>query len=230
MTAVRWNSVIIGVLILISFILGIISIVPTVDSKDYLSLMKTSGLRIKTSILAQSLLAIVYVLIALLFFSITKNVNQFFSNTFLTFKIISQVFNILGTVFIVLLYALGKGSNIEAKNVDVIHLGEVFKNGRDFTNHVLMILLNSVSIVFFLLICFCSNIIPRYISILGFLGVLLSITASLLVLYERIDVLSSIYLILNLPIAIQDIILALFLIIKGMDVTQIKPITVLGMQ
>jgi hypothetical protein len=230
MTALRWNSVLIGVLILLSFILGIISIVPTVDSKDYLSLMKNSGLKLRTSILAQSLLAIVYVLIALVFFSIIKNVNGFFSNTFLTFKIISQVFNILGTIFIVLIYALGKENNIDALNVDVIYLGEALKNGRDFTNHVLMILLNNVSIIFFLVICFYSNIIPRYISILGFLGVLFSITASLLVLYEKIDVLSSLYLLLNLPIALQDIILALFLIIKGIDVTQIRPITVLGMQ
>jgi hypothetical protein len=41
--------------------------------------------------------------------------------------------------------------------------------------------------------------------------------ASLLVLFHSIDIITPVYMILNLPIALLDIILAIWFIVKGFD-------------
>jgi hypothetical protein len=62
-----------------------------------------------------------------------------------------------------------------------------------------------------------SKLIPLWLSIWGAVGALLSVLASLLVLFGSIDIITSGYIILNIPSALLELVLALWLIIKGFD-------------
>jgi hypothetical protein len=65
------------------------------------------------------------------------------------------------------------------------------------------------------LIFYRSQLIPRWLSVWGLVGTVLCGTAGLLVFFQSIAVLSSTQVALSLPIAVQEMVLAVWLIVKG---------------
>jgi Domain of unknown function (DUF4386) len=65
------------------------------------------------------------------------------------------------------------------------------------------------------LIFYRSQLIPRWLSVWGLVGTVLCLTAGLLVLFQTITVLSSTQVVLSLPIGVQEMVLAVWLIVKG---------------
>jgi hypothetical protein len=63
---------------------------------------------------------------------------------------------------------------------------------------------------------FCrSRLIPPWLSGWGIIGVASTMSASLLLMFRRIDVRTPAYVILNLPLALQETVLAVWLIARG---------------
>ena len=65
------------------------------------------------------------------------------------------------------------------------------------------------------LIFYRSQLIPRWLSVWGLAGTVLCLTAGLLVFFQSIAVLSGTQVALSLPIAVQEMVLAVWLIVKG---------------
>jgi hypothetical protein len=65
------------------------------------------------------------------------------------------------------------------------------------------------------LVFYRSQLIPRWLSVWGLVGTVLGLAAGLLVLFRSIDLVSGTQVVLNLPIAVQEMILAVWLIVKG---------------
>jgi hypothetical protein len=65
------------------------------------------------------------------------------------------------------------------------------------------------------LVFYRSQLIPRWLSVWGLAGTVLGLAAGLLVLFQSIALLSSTQVVLNLPIAVQEMVLAVWLIVKG---------------
>ena len=68
-----------------------------------------------------------------------------------------------------------------------------------------------------------SQLIPRWLSAWGLAGTVLGPAAGLLVLFQSIAVLSSTQVVLNLPIATQEMVLAVWLIVKELSPTAKPP-------
>jgi len=66
------------------------------------------------------------------------------------------------------------------------------------------------------LIFYRSRLIPRWLSAWGLAGTALGLVAGLLVLFQSIGTLSGAQVALNLPIAVQEMVLAVWLIMKGL--------------
>lgn len=69
------------------------------------------------------------------------------------------------------------------------------------------------------LVFYRSRLIPRWLSAWGLAGTVLGLVSGLLVLFQSIAVLSSTQVVLNLPIAAQEMVLAVWLIVKGFSST-----------
>jgi hypothetical protein len=65
------------------------------------------------------------------------------------------------------------------------------------------------------LIFYRSELIPRWLSVWGLAGTVLCLTAGLLVFFQSIAVLSSTQVLLSIPIGVQEMVLAVWLIVKG---------------
>ena len=96
-------------------------------------------------------------------------------------------------------------------------LGNLLRTGRDFMNHVVMILALSIGGLMFYYILFQSQLIPQWLAIWGFIGALLSISASLLLVFKLTTIKTPLYLGLNVPMALQEIVLGFWLITIGFN-------------
>lgn len=65
------------------------------------------------------------------------------------------------------------------------------------------------------LVCYRSQLIPRWLSVWGLAGTALGLAAGLLVLFQSIAVPSGTQVVLSLPIGVQEMVLAVWLIVKG---------------
>jgi hypothetical protein len=87
-------------------------------------------------------------------------------------------------------------------------IGDLMRSGRDLLNHVGMILALSLGGFLFYALLFRDQLIPRWLSVWGLVGVLMAVLASLLVMFGVSRVRSKAYVLLTVPIAVQETVLA----------------------
>lgn len=84
------------------------------------------------------------------------------------------------------------------------------------TNHVATTLAFALAMLLFNCIFYQTKLVPRWLPVWGLIGTTLSVLASLLFMIRFIG-LDAAYIILNIPIAFQEMILAMWLIVKGFN-------------
>lgn len=218
------NSIVIaGIFYLVVFIAGILSIIPAIDDSNFLSKIYVHQRKIIVGALSQFVLAFAYVDIAVLLFPTLNNYNEELSLGFVNFRNIAGIFNILAIVLVFLLLALSKDF-LNSDSLDPVHtetLGNLLRTGRDFMNHVVMVLALNIGGLMLYTILFQYQLIPQWLSIWGFIVALMSILASLSLMFNLMIIKTTLYLGLNIPIALQEIVFGIWLITTGFN-----PITI----
>jgi len=213
----REISIVVGVLYILGFVAGIVSIAPAVDNSDYLAKSAVNSYQINTAAYFQFLMAIFYIGIAIILFPLLKTYNERLAIGFLSFRIIAALFVFIGAIILLLILKLSqeyvKMSPSDSSYFHVI--GNLLKTARDLVNHVGMIIILCIGGIMLYIIMIQSGLIPMWISIWGLLGSSIAIIASVLVMTKILEVLTPTYMILNIPIALQEIVFAVWLIVKG---------------
>lgn len=215
----RILSVIAGGLLILSTVAGILSIVPAIDAPDYLFKASEDATRVLFGALFQIIMATAYVGIAITLYPVLRKYNESLALGFLGFRIVAAVFIIIGVVSLPLLLELSRGF-AKAGAPDSSHfqiLGNLLRTGRDFVNHVAMVLALGAGGLMFYFLLYQEKLTPRWLSSWGLIGTTLSMSASLLLMFRLTEVISTTYLILNLPMALQEMVLAVWLMAKGFD-------------
>jgi hypothetical protein len=219
MNSNRKKAIITGILLISGMVAGILSIAPAVDAPDFLIKAASNSNQVIIGAIFQFIMSIVYLGVAIILYPILRKFNDSLALGFLSFRIVASVFIIIGTVILLLILSLSQDF-VRVAPQDSMHFqifGDLLRMGRDLVNHVFMILALSVGGLMFYLILFRTKLIPCWLSVWGLLGTTSTILASLLVLFHSIDIITPVYFILNTPIALLEIILAIWLISKGFD-------------
>jgi Domain of unknown function (DUF4386) len=214
----RRSVVITGVLLIVGLITGILSVVPAIDGADYLVKASTNENQVLIGAFFQLLMVASYVGIPILMYPILSKHHKSLALGSVAFGIIAGVFIIIGVIILLLLLALSHEFAIVG-TLDVSFaktLGGLLRGGRDLVNHVATTLAFVLAMFLFNCIFYQTKLVPRPLSVLGLIGSTLSILASLLFMVGFIG-LDSTYMTLNIPIALQQMVLAIWLIIKGFN-------------
>ncbi|MCR8645462.1 DUF4386 domain-containing protein [Paenibacillus sp. N1-5-1-14] len=216
----RKSAVIIGVLFLVGLVTGIFSVVPVIDGTDYLAKSSTDVNQVLIGGSSQLLMIAAYVGIPIMLYPILSPSRKGLALGSAAFGIISGVFIMIGVIILLLLLKLSedfaKVGSLNGSYFEI--LGGLLREGRDLINHVATTLTFVVAMFLFNFIFFQVKIVPRWLSLLGLIGSILSIAASLFFMLRLIG-LDSTYMVLNFPIAIQQLILAIWLILRGFNRT-----------
>ena len=213
----RGISIAVGALYIFGFTAGILSVAHAVDDSDYLTKSALNSRQVNKAAFFQFLMAIFYIGIAIVLYPILKIHNERLAVGFLSFRIIAVLFILMGTIILLLILKLSQ-EWVKAGSSDPSYFnlkGDFLKRGRDLVNHVGMIISLCIGGIMLYIIMIQSGLIPTWLSVWGIIGSAIAILASFLVMIKHLEVLSPTYMILNIPIALQEIVFAVWLIVKG---------------
>jgi hypothetical protein len=216
----RRSSIITGVLLIAGMVAGIFSVVPVVDGADYIVKAFTNENQVLIGAFFQLLMVVAYVGIPILMYPILSKHNKSLALGSVAFGIIAGVFIIIGVIILLLLLILSH-EFAKVGTLDVSYfqtLGGLLKAGRDLVNHVAVTLAFVLAMLLFNCIFYQTKLVPRWLSVWGLIGSTLSILASLLFMIRFIG-LDATYIMLNIPIAFQQFVLAIWLMVKGFNTT-----------
>ncbi|MDH4184743.1 MAG: DUF4386 domain-containing protein, partial [Nitrospinota bacterium] len=160
-----------------------------------------------------------YLGFAIVLYPLLKKHNEGLAAGFLCFRIIGGGFILIGVILLPLFLQVSREfvSGPAIGGAHLASLGGLLRTGRDLVNHVGMILASCLGSLFLYYLLFNAKLVPRWLSGWGLAGAVLAIMASLLVLFGLVDVVTAIYISLNAPIAGQELIFAILLIVKGFE-------------
>ncbi|MBH0330393.1 hypothetical protein ABH14_11405 [Brevibacillus brevis] len=212
----RRSAIMTGVLLIAGLITGICSVVPVIDGADYLVMASPNENQVLLGAFFQLLMIVAYVGIPVLMYPLLRKHHKGLALGSVAFGIIAGVFIILGVIILLLLLTVSH----EFAKVGTLHvsyfqtLGGLLREGRDLVNHVATTLAFALAMLLFTCVFYQTQLVPRWLSVWGLIGSTLSILASLLFMIRFIG-LDTTYMMLNIPIAFQQLVLAIWLIIKG---------------
>lgn len=208
-----------GSLLIFAMIAGILSVAPSVDSAKYLTQAAIEVNQVIMASLFQFLMGLAYIGFAILLYPLIKKHGETLAVGFLSFRIMAASLVMVGTIILLAILVLSKQyASLEAQEPTyLIALGNMLKISRDYINHVFMILVWSIGNLIFYTLLIKSKLIPRWLSAWGLLGALLAAIASLLVLFEIFNVITTEYIALNVPAALSELVMGIWLMVKGLN-------------
>ena len=228
MDVIRKKSISVGALLILSIVVGILSIDPVIDGIDNLESVFINSNAILIRAFMQFILGLIYASIPIILYTLLKKINTSLTIGFLVFRIISVGFIFIGWLSILLLLALSQ-EFVTSGSPELLYfktLDNLLRSGRDLINHVAMPLILSVGNLMFYSILYQSKIIPNWLSLWGLIATILSsVLASLLLMFDVIGIINATYVSLAFPTALLEFVLATWLIVKGFDSNVVNSIS-----
>ena len=158
--------------------------------------------------------------IAISLYPVLKKYSQSLSLGAVGFRLIEGVLYIVGVIAIIMLLTLSQQFvTVTVANSGYFQtLGAVLLSGYHWTSFVGGPLAFSIGALMYYSVFYKTKLIPRWLSGWGLVGALLCILSTILVMFNVIGAFSTAQIVLNLPfIGVQEMVLAVWLIIKGFN-------------
>lgn len=217
MEANRRTAIAFGVFLIAAIICGVLNSVPAIEAPDYLEKLASIESRILVAVFFQAAMATIYVAIAVIMYPIVKMDSRNGALAYFAFRVIGAAFSFVGIVTLLLLLALGRHfAQAGAPNAaDFEMIGALLRQARDGLNHIGAILPWSIGGVFLYLAFLRTRLVPQWLSIWGLVGTALTLVATILYMLDQIQIVTITYVGLNVPTALFEVTLALYLIARG---------------
>jgi hypothetical protein len=215
----RRAATVAGVLFLVGTAAGVLSVVGAADGPDYLQAVAADGSRVVTGALFQCIMAAAYVGVALALHPVLRRHAPTAAAGFLGFRIAAGVLNVVGAIALLLLLELST-QYMRAGAPASSHfqtMGDVLRHARDLTNHGAVIIALCFGDAMYYGVLHRAKLVPGWLPVWGFIGLAAAMAASLLVFGGLIGVVTPAYVCLTAVLGLQQLALAAWLIIKGLD-------------
>jgi hypothetical protein len=213
------TGILFGLLLIAGIVFGILNSVPALEYPDYLTKLATIKMQVLIAVFFQSAMATVYVCIAALLYPMIKRYHEGLAIAYFGFRIIGAAFLFVGIASLLLLLTLSQ-SFVSTGQPNSIHFqtaGELLRTGRDLMNHVGMILPWCLGGLILYYCIFKMQLVPKWLSIWGFVGSSLTIIATLMLMLGFIKIVTPTYFLMNAPTAFFELSLAVYLFVKGFN-------------
>ncbi|WP_371925896.1 DUF4386 domain-containing protein [Halobacillus sp. A5] len=220
----RRTAIFLGLLLISSFVFGILSSVPMLQKPDFLEKLSEIEMQVLIATFFQAAMAVVYVFITVLFYPIIKIYNRSLAVGYFGFRIIGAgfLFASIGSLLLLLWLSQSFVCANPANSSYFEIVAELLRQGRDFLNHIGMILPWSIGGLILYLCLYKTRLIPSWLSIWGIIGSAFTLIATLILMLNIITIMNPVYFILNAPIAFCELFFAIFLIFRGFNPIDIK--------
>ena len=218
-----------GLLILVQLTAAIIShsviLEPLLyDSNDFLVAFSENSTPAKIAVLLDFIVGASWFAASVLLFPILKQFNERVALWFTGIRLAEFVTLIMGGIIVLaILFTSQKyvgGNTSDGSNL--MSMGELLRYSRGSTQNLSLLAYSMGSLLLYYLL-FRTKLIPRFISILGFVGVAGLLVDTLLSIFGYYT--GELMYFIMLPMGLSEILLGLWLIVKGFNLNPKPPIT-----
>lgn len=226
----RKTAAVVGVL----FILGTVPallVLPlygnTVNAPDHLTAIATNEGQMIILTAMKFLMGVACAGIGLALYPILKKYNEGLAFGAAGFRVIEGTVDIVGALLLVALLVLSQEFvKAGAPQSSYFQTADVLINeGTDWLQHVAGLLTFSIGALMYYIVFYQFRLVPRWLSVWGLVGITLTITSALLVMFQLVPPFGTIQILLNLPILPQELVLAVWLIAKGINPTAVASLS-----
>jgi hypothetical protein len=222
MNTYRKIAIIVGVLYIIGTVSGILSVVvttPVLGDSDYLAKVAANANQLTLGALLVLLMALALAMVPVMLFPIFRKINEVLAMGYVVFRGALETVAYIGMLLSwLLLVVLGqeyiKGGAPAAAYFQT--MGTLLRDGHDAINIILIIVFSLGALMLYYLL-YQSKLIPRWISGWGFIAILLHLATGFLIMFHLMVPFSTINAVVNLPIGLQEMVMAVWLIVKGFN-------------
>jgi hypothetical protein len=220
MNTYRKNAVIAGALFLIGFA-GIFIMVfagPILNDSNHLGKAAENANQLTLGGLFQLIMALACSGIAIWLYPVLKRHDEALALWSVGFRMIEAMLFVIAAIGLLSLLSLSQDC-LETGTLDVSYsqtLGNLILAVHDWSE-VLGLTAWSLGALMYHYIFYQSKLVPRWLSTWGLVGVPLVILAGMLIMFRLTDSGSTVQALLNLPLGLQEIPLAIWLIVKGFN-------------
>jgi hypothetical protein len=229
MNSYKKTARIVGILFITATVAGILSVVisrPILDAPDYLIKISASENQVIVGGLFELIMAVACAGIAIWLYPVLKKHNQALALGSVSFRVIEAALYFVAVAGLLSLVTLSqefvKAGAPVASNYQT--LGTSLLALRVWTGQLGMIAFSLGALMYYY-IFYQSKLIPRWLSGWGLIGGVLFLAAGLLAMFGQTGSFSTIDTLLNLPGAVNEMVLAVWLIVKGFNPSAIASLS-----
>jgi hypothetical protein len=222
MNSYRKTAIIVGVLFIIATAASLLVAVflgSTLAASNYLSSVSANENQVIIAMIFELIAAVSALGTAVMLFPVLKKTIESLALGYVVLRLIENIFYIAGALSLVIILTVGQGYVAGASNASYYQpLGTLLLALHDWSiwmGTLIFFGLGSLTLNYLL---YQSKLVPRFLSVWGLIGAALVLLYGLLSLFSLTpDMLFSILTILALPIAVQEMVFAVWLIVKGFN-------------
>ena len=216
------NAVIAGILFLTAMVSSLVGgglLESVIKSPDYLKIISANTSTVFIGVFLEFINGIAVIGIAISLYPVLKQLSESIAIGYVGFRIVESIFCILSAAIpLSLLKLSSEYINTGSSGNSYFHiLGNFLVGVRSELAELLIPLFFGLGALLFYYILFKSILIPRFISVWGFIGAILII----LLCFIEVNIITNIIFVF--PIILNEILLGFWLIIKGFDQSHIMP-------
>jgi hypothetical protein len=222
MNSIRKTAIIVGVLLIACTGATIISITllkPILDGPQYLAKVAENEIQVIIGAILEFIWAATAMCIAIWLYPVLREHNEASALGSVVFRAVEGVFVFVGTLSLLSLLTLSqefvRAGLPEASSCQ--STGRTLFAVRQLTLDGIVFIAFCLGALLYYWVFYQSKLVPRWLSGWGFLGAVLSLAVILYSLFNPGFVVSWMHTLLNAPIAFQEMVLAVWLIVKGFN-------------
>jgi hypothetical protein len=226
----RKTAVIVGVLYIIGTVSGILSVVfstSILNGADFLSKISANENQFVIAALFVLLMGLALALVPVVLFPILKKQNEALALGYVVFRgaleTVAYIALVITWLFLIIIgQEYVKAGALAAPYFQA--LGVLFLKGNDSISTILIIIFCLGALMLYYLL-YRSKLIPRWISVWGFIAITLHQATGFLIIFQLMSPFSTINLVTNFPIFLQEMVMAVWLIVKGFNPSAIAALS-----
>jgi len=219
----RKSAIIVGVLFILATVTAIIGLIlydPILNGPDYLIKGSEHANQVILGALMELILVVSAVGTATTMFPLLRKYNETIALWHVCFRFLEAVIITIGVISVLSLLTLSR-EFVAAGAPDTASFqaaGTLLKAIHDWTFVLGPLFMLGINTMMYSYIFYKSKLVPRFISILGMTSSILVFINALLVMFGVVEQLS-VWGLMAMPIAANEMILAVWLIVKGFNVS-----------
>lgn len=217
----RGNAIAVGVLLIVCTVASILSVAPLgsmLDGPDYLNKLAGGDNRVILAALIEFVWAATGAGIAIGLYPVLREHHRALALGAVAGRVVEAVFVLIGTLGLLVLLSVGQKSLAGGSGASAFQATAAsWLAVRDWAFGFLGLLAFLSGALLYYLVLYTARLIPRWLSGWGLAAVVLGLVATVYAGFTQDFGFSTVNTVLNIPLALQEMVLAVWLLVRGFN-------------